>query len=490
MSYLGIDIGSSRVKAVAFSEDGRRLAAAYRHYQYATPSPGFMELDSDAVYRAALAVIAECADAVKTFSPVAAISCSSQGEAFTPLDEAGNALMPAMISGDIRATECMRQFAERFGRERLYHITGHTPSAMFSLAKLLWLKEFAPDIKKRSSRFLCFEDLLAFRLTGRAAMGWPLAGRTMLFDINTHTWNHDLLAALELTEANLAEPLPSGTAVGPILPVMTGELGLRPDVQWVTGGHDQVIGALGCGAATPGMAMYAAGSVECVVPVLQEKTLTPELMNANLCTYDSALPNCYASVGYSLTGSNLLEYFMREIVQDKSISYSTLLNTMPEAPTDLLVLPYFTASGTPYFDAATPGCVYGWRFHTGRGELLKGLLEGVALEMRLNFDFFRNNGVEMQRLIATGGGFRDSVAVQLHADVLNMPIAVCDESEAGCRGAAMLAQRGLGQPTTLPPPQILSVIQPNQEQAAAYREKFSHWLRFTNQIRSFATCQS
>lgn len=490
MSYLGLDIGSSQVKAVVFSDDGRRLAAAYRPYQYTTPAPGFMELDSGIVCRSALAVIAECAEAVKTVSPVSAIGCSSQGEAFTPLDEAGNALMPAMISGDTRATECIHRFTELFGRERLYHITGHTPSAMFSLAKLLWLKEFAPDIKKRSSRFLCFEDLLSRQLTGRAAMGWPLAARTMLFDIHTHTWNRDLLEALELTEANLAEVLPAGTAVGTLLPAMAKKLGLNPGVLWVTGGHDQVIGALGCGASTPGTAMYAAGSVECVVPILQEKMLTPELMNANLCTYDFALPNCYASVGYSLTGSNLLEYFLREIVQDKTVSYDTLLNAMPEAPTELLVLPYFTASGTPYFDAQTPGCVYGWRFHTSRSELLKGLLEGVAMEMRLNFDFFQRNGIKIQRLIATGGGFRNPVAVQLHADVLNLPIAICDESEAGCRGAAMLAQRGLGQAATLPPPQILSVIHPHARRAAIYREKFTRWLRFTNQIRSFSTCQS
>jgi xylulokinase len=490
MSYLGIDIGSSQVKAVAFDEKGRQLASAGCKYDYTMPRPGWMELDSDEVIRGAFRVIAECAGAVAETSPVRAIACSSQGEAFTLLDAAGKALNPAMISGDCRAAEVIGNFTERFGKERIYRITGHTPSAMFSIAKLLWVKEFMPEIWSRMRYCFCFEDLLAFRLTGQGAIGYSLAGRTMLFDINTHAWSEELLAELGMKKEQLAVPYPSGTAIGCISENIAAELGLTTDVQFVTGGHDQIIGALGCGATQPGTAMYAAGSVECAVPLMKEKVLSAELCEANLCTYDFALPGCYASVAYSLTGSNLLEYFTTEIVRDEKRDFAALIGDMPEKPSDLLVIPYFTPSGTPYFDARTPATVYGWRFSTSRGELLKGLLEGVAYEMRLNFEFLKKTGFAFERLIATGGGFRSREVVQLHADILNMSIAGCDEKEAGCRGAAMLAQRALGDTPVIPPPEILAVVEPREEFVRIYEEKFKKWEIFSRNIRSLSPCLS
>lgn len=488
MSYLGIDIGSSRVKAVAYAADGTPLATSYRKYGHKIPAPGRMELDGAEVIEAALAVIAECAGMVRRTSPVRALACSSQGEAFTPLDAAGGVLAPAMISGDSRATEDITEFVRRFGGEKLYRITGHTASGMFTLAKLLWLKSHEPEVFRRAARFLCFEDLLCFHLTGRAAIGWPLAGRTMLFDLGDHRWNRELLDELELDESRLAEPMPSGTPVGFVTPEMAAGLNLNTEVLWVTGGHDQVIGALGCGAVEPGTAMYAAGSVECVVPVLRERRLAPELYEANLCTYDFALPGRFASVAYSLTGSNLVDYFLREIVGGSggSEEYDQLLSSMPDEPTGLLVLPYFTASGTPWFDAVTPGCLYGWRFDTSRGTLLRGLLEGVALEMRLNFDFLRRGGIEVERLIATGGGFRHRPVVQLHADVLELPISLCEEREAGCRGAAMLAQLGSGGEITIPAPPVTAVVEPVPARAAVYRGKFARWRLFSGQLRELA----
>ncbi len=156
---------------------------------------------------------------------------------------------------------------------------------------------------------------------------------------------------------------------------------------------------------------------------------------------------------------------------------------MPEEPTDILVLPYFTPSGTPYFDTVTPGCVHGWRFGHSRGALLKGCEEGIALEMKLNFEFLRNSGIEMSQLIATGGGFRAKSKVQLRSDVLDLPITTIDVKEAGCRGAASLGMRALtGQ--TLPPPKATGIVAPNPEKAEFYRCKFLKYRKFSNAMRS------
>ncbi len=484
MSVLGIDIGSSRVKAVAFDAECREIAAAYAAYPLLTPEPGAMELDSGAVLTACFRVIAEVAAATNGRDPIRALGISSQGEAFTPVDAAGTLLAPAMISGDTRATAAMARFTASFGRDRLYRITGHTPSGMFSLAKLLYLAEKHPEIRRKAVKFLCFEDLLCHALGVSPAMGWPLAGRTLFFDVNEHRWSEEILAAAGFTPEEFARPLPPGDIAGVIPEHIARELNLSSGVQIVCGGHDQVIGAFGCGVR-PGSAMYAAGSVECIVPVTHHLPQSEALRDANLCGYDYALPGAFASVAYSLTGSNLLQYFMENFAPELQSDYAKLVDSMPAEPTPLLVLPYFTASGTPYFDSVTPGTVFGWRLGMSRGTLLKGLQEGIGMEMKLNFELLNANGFDVGTLIAAGGGFRDAAMVQLRADILNRPIRVTSVREPGCRGAAGLALTALtGTPP--PPPEFTGSVTPNPKHAAHYQELFPRWQKFSASMRSLA----
>ena len=487
MSYLGIDIGTSGCKAVAFDAEGRQLSSAHRGYAVETPQPGWAELDSRVVIEACCAVIAAASSQLAA-DPVAALGISSQGEAFTPVGPDGAYLGKAMVSSDCRAAALIGPFVENYGLERLYRITGHTPSPLFTLFKLLWLKREQPEIWRKSQFFLGFEDLLIRRLGLEPAMGWPLAGRTMLFDVKEHVWSREILAALELDPGKLARPLPSGGVAGTLSAAIAAELGLPHGVKVVCGGHDQTIGALGAGVIDEGTAMYAAGSVECLCPVVPRLTLSETLCRNNLCCYDYSLPGRYTSVAYSLTGSNLLQYFKEQL--GREVSYAELVEEMPEAPTGLLTLPYFTPSGTPYFDTRTPGAVLGWRLSTSRGELLKALLEGIALEMKLNLSLLEDSGMRIERLIATGGGSRNRRLVQLKADVLNRSIACIEVTEAGCLGAARLAQSAVtGVPVENLVRQTLKsgpVIDPDPVRVALYRDKFALYQQFYAGIKKLS----
>ena len=487
MSYLGIDIGTSGCKAVVFDAAGTLLGGAHRSYGLKTPQPGWMELDSQEVINACCAVFAEAARTANN-DPVRALAISSQGEAFTPVNGKGEYLGNAMVSSDSRSFELIEPFVRQFGLERLYGITGHTPSSLFSLFKLLWLKQNRPEIWSQSPRFLCFEDLLHLRLGINPAMGWPLAGRTMLFDVKKHIWSQEILAALEMDECQLARPLPSGSVAGIIPADISTGLGLPQGVKVVTGGHDQTVGALGAEVVEEGSAMYAAGSVECLCPVVSQLTLSRELCNNNLCCYDYSLPGCYTSIAYSLTGSNLLQYFREQFCAN--LSYEAMLAELPTTPSSLLTLPYFTPSGTPYFDQLTPGALLGWRLTTSRGELLKSLLEAVALEMKLNLALLENSGMKIDRLIATGGGSRNRQLVQLKADVLNKPIETIEVGEAGCLGAARLAQSA---DQNIPVVELVrrefrpeGKILPDPGRAEQYRQKFEQYKLFYSGVKNLA----
>jgi xylulokinase len=446
--YMGIDIGTSGCKSVIFDENGRQASMAYREYNIISKHTGWAELDTDEVMEKCFQVIKESASHVETDS-IIGLGISSQGEAFTLIDGEGRALCNALVSSDIRANEYIAPFTDKFGEEKLYRITGHTPHPMFSLFKLLWIKDNTPEIWLKADKILCFEDLLQYRLgIQKPAMGWPLAGRTMLFDVVNHIWNQEILDITGVRTDQLSVPLQSGTIVGTVNKDIAGDLNLGENTFIVTGGHDQPCSALGAGAIEPGIAVYASGTVECITPAFNKPIFTEALHKNNLCTYDHTVPGMYATVAFSLTGGNILKWFRDELgTAETELArrtggdpYDLLLRKMPEQPSKLLVLPYFTPSGTPYFDVSVKGAIFGLNLSTTREEILKALLEGVAFEIKLNLDILEQSGLEVKELRAIGGGSRSLTHVQLKSDVIGKPITVLDVTEAGCLGVAILVR--------------------------------------------------
>ncbi len=445
MSFLGLDIGTGGCKAVVFSESGKELAASYREYPLIRPYPGWAELDSNDVIQKCFEVIREVNAMME--DPVQAMCISSQGEAFTPIDRHGNILNNAMVSSDTRAQNLSVSWSRSFGEEKIYQITGHTPHPLFTLYKILWLKENKPTTWSDTFQFLCFEDLFQYKVGIEPHISWPLAGRTMMFDVINHQWNSEILDALKLSPSQLARPVASGDVAGYIELSIAQTLGFKNRIMVVAGGHDQTCAALGAGVTKSGVCMYATGTVECFCPMLETSSFTDELRKNNLCCYDFAIKGKYTTVAYSLTGGNILRWMRDELGHEEVLNaqqtsqnaYSLLLDQMPDEPTDLLVLPYFSSTGTPYFDTKAKGAIIGLQLTTQKAEITKALLEGVALEMKLNLQLMEESGMVIDSFIATGGGTRNKRWTQLKADVLNKAIVTRNVKEAGCYGAAMLA---------------------------------------------------
>ena len=445
-NYLGVDIGTSVCKAIVYNEQGGQLALALREYDLILTEDGGAELDSEEVIRKCFEVISECAGKVDSGS-ITGLGISSQGEAVTAIGEHGEILCNAMVSSDTRGEPYVEPWTQTFGEEALYQITGHTAHPMFTLFKLLWMKEERPEVWGKAKRFLCFEDLLQFKLGLDPAMAYSLAGRTMLFDVQEHGWSPSILQSLGINPDQLARPLSSGSVAGEVDGKIASELGLAKGAFVVCGGHDQACAALGAGVTESGMAMYATGTVECITPAFSSPVFSPGLRKNNLCTYDHAVAGMYITVAFSLTGGNLLKWFRdefgyqeRENAKDEgSDAYGELLKLAGTQPSNLLALPYFTPSGTPYFDLKTKGAVLGLRLSTTRGEFLRALLEGVAFEMRLNMEILAQSGYEIHEFRAVGGGARSDIWTQLKADVTGKKITILNVTEAGCMGVAMLA---------------------------------------------------
>jgi xylulokinase len=494
MSYMGLDIGQTGCKAVVFDTGGKLISSAYREYGTKIPQDGWAELSSEEVRDSCFSVMGE-ANRECSRDPVQGLGISCQGEAFTPVDNRGRFLANAMITFDTRATRIASSWGEQFGKKKLYTITGHTPHPMYSLFKLLWIRENRRGVFTNTWKFLCFEDLIQYLLGIEPCISWPLAGRTMMFNIFNHQWDDGILQAVGIKKQNLANPVPSGTICGTVSPDIAKILGFLDKVHVVTAGHDQAVGALGAGVISSGKAMYAIGTSENISPSFPEPVTGDELYKNNLCTYDHALRGLYTTCAFSLTGGNLLKWFRDEWGGEEVLeahktgqdAYDLLIKKIGKNPTKLMVLPYFTPTGTPYYDTDVSGAVLGLRLSTRRGEVLRALLEGVAFEMRLNLSILESSGIIVDELRAIGGGAKNRVLLQLKSDVLGKPITRVEVTEAACLGAAMLACSAV----TEEPIESLAaqwvktgeMVRPDRDNAAIYAERFQLYKKMYPALR-------
>jgi len=446
MSLLGLDIGITGCKAVAFNPEGQSLAQAYREYRLYQPQPGWMELDPAEVWDAISTVIGQVTSAVAG-DPVQALSVSTHGESVVPLDAEGRPLYRFITAIDTRAVQQTRWWGERLGGERIFRITGMPLHPMYTVNKLMWLRDYAPEVFEAARRFLCMQDFVFHQLGLPPTMDYTLAARTMAFDVNRLAWSEEILELAGLDVSRLSAVLPSGTCLGQVAGRVAEELGLGPKVVAVVGGHDQPSGALGCGAIVEGIAMDSTGTVECVAVASPRLVLNEILMQNNLPSAPHTAPGMYLVLGYTATAGALLRWYrdnfagveLQEAARTGQNVYDLILSQAPREPSPVLVLPHFVGSGTPWMDAASKGAIVGLDLSTTRGQIIKGILDSVTYEIKLSLDAMETAGIPVRELRAFGGGARSPLWLQTKADILGKLVVATDVTEAPCLGVAILA---------------------------------------------------
>jgi xylulokinase len=446
MSLLGLDIGTTGCKAAAFNIEGEMLAFAYREYPLIFPQAGWIELDGRQVWHHTQEAIREVAAKTKD-DPIKALSVSAQGEAVTPLDKNGNILYNSIVTFDTRTSEYVEWWEKRLSKQEIFQTTGMPLHGMYTINKIMWVRDNLPGIFARADKFLCYEDLVFKKLGLTPTIDFSLAARTMAFGLAKKRWSEKILSHAEIDPSLLPEIKPSGTVVGTIPGTVAQQLGLPKGVVAVTGGHDQPCGALGAGIVEPGIAMYATGTVECITPALSRPVLNKRMLENNFSCYPHTCKNMYVTIAFNFSGGSLLRWFRdnfadeeRRTARSKGIDvYDLLISQVPEKPGNLFILPHFTATGTPHFDTKSKGAILGLTLSTTKQDIIKAILEGVTFEMKLNTHLLEKSGVKIDRLHAIGGGAKSEIWMQLKADIMNKPIVSLNVTEAACLGAAILA---------------------------------------------------
>jgi xylulokinase len=450
MHLMGLDVGSTGVKAVVFTPEGEIVGSAYREYAEVYPNPGRIELRPDDVWGGAREVIREAAG--QAGGDVRSLAISALGEAFTPVTRDGQFLHNTIVSPDARATEQAEALREKLGEERIFELTGMPLSPSFTLPKLMWVRENMPAIHEKTWKYLLWPEIIHLKLGLTPRIDHSLAGRTMAFHVHSRGWSAEMLEVAEIDQEMLADPIGPGEIVGELNVDAAREVGLEPGCLVVSGGHDQPMNALGAGVVKPGMCVDGMGTVECITVAFDEPVLTDAMREHNYGCYPHVVRDQYATIAYNYACGALLRWWrdqfgaeaMAEAQRRDVDVWDVILEDLPEEPSGLLWLPYFAGSGTPYLDANAKGAIIGLTLDTDRQRLVKALLEGTCYELDLNIRALEEAGVAINRLRATGGGSRSDTWLQLKADITGKPVVRLNVSESGCQAGAILGGVALG----------------------------------------------
>lgn len=467
----GLDIGTSGCKCTVMRADGKVLSSCYREYGVSRRA-GAHEADPAVIWDTAKHVIRDACS--QSPEPVQALAVTSFGESVVLLDDGGEPLAPAMLYTDPRGQEQSERLSRELGEQRIFDMCGHSPNAMYSLPKLMYLRETQPELFTRARHILPIHAYIVYRLCGTAVTDYSLAARTMMLDVRKLDWCDELLAAGGVMRSVLPKIVPPGTAAGEILPDLATEIGLPKGAVMVIGCHDQVAAAIGAGALRPGVAVNGSGTVECFTPVFGGIPAQTDLMRQNGYAIVPAVDGLYVTYAFIFTGGALLQWYRdhfavaakAEAERSGRSVYAVLDGKVRSDPTGLLVLPHFAGAATPYMDSGAKGAVVGLLLEHDERDLYRALLEGVAYESRVNLERLAQSGVSIGSIRATGGGARSRVWLQIKADILGKPIETLEVDEAGTVGSLMLAGLACGCYATLDQAMALAKTKARIEPAA------------------------
>ncbi len=450
MSLLGIDVGTSGCKAALYSLQGKMLASSYFEYDPQSPHEGWAQLDSVDIWEVVKTAIRSVISAAHG-EEIQALSVSSLAEAVVPVQADRHILGPSILNFDLRGGEFLAELSSRVPDESWYAINGNTLGNQYGLTKLKWIQKYQPELYDRTFKFLQWSEFIAYMLGADPVVDYSLANRTLLFDIHKADWSDSLLEASGIARAKLPVTAPSGTVIGTISPDIASVLGLPPGIPIVSGAHDQCANAIGCGVLDSDHTVYGMGTYHCITPIFSNPPEPSTMIALGLNTEHHAVPDRYVCFIYHLGGA-LVKWYRdtfasyehhRAEAEGRSI-YPMLFEEIPANNSSIMVLPHFAPYATSNLILDSAGMVAGLGLGTRRGEILKGIIEGVAFHLKERIDSLSATNIKIENFRVVGGGSRSDTWVQTGADIFGLPFTRPVITEAGTLGAAIIAGVGSG----------------------------------------------
>ena len=449
---LGVDVGTTGIKALAVRPDGALAGKSFSGYDISSPQPKWAEQNPEQWWDAfCLATRGLIRDGVAP-DEIAAVGLSGQMHTSVFLDEQRRVIRPAILWCDVRTTAQCEAINERVGFEALREEASNPALEGFTAPKVLWLRDNEPDNFRRLRHLLIAKDYIRYRLTGEIATDVSDAAGTVLFHVKRREWSKQILSALEIDPAILPRVVGSHEVSGNITREAAEATGLKAGTPVVGGGADNACAAVGTGIIEEGTVQASIGSSGVVLAALAEHRVDERM---RLHCMNHAAPGMWYLMGVMLSAGLSLKWFKENFcgpetarARQEGADVYHLLSEMaastPPGAEGLIFLPYLSGERTPHADSDARGMFAGLSLRHTRAHMVRAVMEGVAFGLRDSMELVRELGVQINDVVLVGGGAKSALWRQIQADVFGRAVGTVDVKDAAPFGAALLAGMGAG----------------------------------------------
>lgn len=493
--YIGVDIGTTSTKTIAYGEDGRLLAEESARYELRSPHPGWAEEDPEEIFEAVLGTLSGVVEAVRTANhgEISGVSFSTAMHTLMGLDTNGRPLTASITYADNRATEQATRIREEMDGPAIHQRTGTPIHSMSPLTKLLWFRERDPDTFNRAGKWISIKEYVFYRLFGEYVVDYSIASATGLFNLKNLNWDDGVLKMLRLSKEKFSRLVPTTHVVEGLKPEYADRLGLDCGTPFVVGASDGVLATLGVGATEPGVLACSIGTSGAVRGVVARPQIDDQ---RRLFCY--ALTEDRWVIGGPINNGGIalqwaqdalcpdLGAVAREQGRDTYGLMDEMAGGIPAGSEGLIFLPYLMGERAPHWNADVSAVFFGLTLQHRRKHLIRAVMEGVIYQMHSVALVLQDVAGYPREIRATGGFARSALWRQIAADVSQREIAFPDSYEGSCWGAALLGMRALGAIDSLDVARQLTKIStrhwPDENSTRVYEELVEIFIRLYERL--------
>ena len=441
--FLGVDLGTSSVKALIVDERGGIVSGAQQGYDIRKDRIEYAEQNIDMLWEATRQVIAGAVSSASIGAEdIAGIGYSGQMHGLVMLDREGRPIRDAIIWADQRSAGAIDEIYGIIPREEYHPVSLNALSTGFLVSSLMWVKRNEPRNYERIARVMLPKDYLRFRMCGAYGTDASDASGTGIFDTAKRDWAWEFIDKLGFPREIFPPCSESFAVAGEVTTGCAAETGLRAGTPVVYGGGDTPMQAVGNGLTAPGTLTANIGTA-CQMAAILDKPVHDALYRTN--TFCHICDQTWMLMGAHLSGGVALKWLRDQVLMMRDYDEMTAVAAQaPAGSEDLLFLPYLSGERTPHNDPSAKGVWLGLTLRHGRAHMIRSVMEGIVLGLRNSLEIFEGLGVQYDRIVASGGGARGRLFREIQADIFGREIYMNAGNEQGCTGAALTAAVGVG----------------------------------------------